>query len=88
MATCPECEAELDIDEFDVEKGDELSCDACGTSLRVMSLSPLEVELLDEDEDDDEDEDEDEDEDDKDDLGDDEGDDLDDDTDEEEDFEE
>jgi alpha-aminoadipate carrier protein LysW len=69
MATCPECEAELDIDEFDVEKGDELSCDECGTSLRVTSLSPLEVEVFDEDEDDeddlgdDEDEEEDEDED-------------------------
>jgi len=25
MATCPECDAELDVDEFEVEKGDVIS---------------------------------------------------------------
>ncbi len=44
MATCPECSAELDIDEFDVDRGDLLSCPECNQGLAVTSLSPLELE--------------------------------------------
>jgi alpha-aminoadipate carrier protein LysW len=57
MATCPECEEELEIDEIDVEEGDVISCDQCGSTLRVSSIAPLELEPSD---DDDEDEDEEE----------------------------
>ena len=53
---CPECDSEIDIDEMDVDVGDELSCSECGALIRVASDSPLELELAD---DDDEDEDED-----------------------------
>ena len=63
MATCPECDAEIEIDQDDLEEmevGDPWNCDACGSSLRVASIAPLE---FDGDEDDDEDDDEDEDED-------------------------
>jgi alpha-aminoadipate carrier protein LysW len=68
MAICPECEFEIDIDELDVDKGDTLECDNCGTALEVVSLSPIALEGVAEDEDEDEDEDdEDEDEDEKDD---------------------
>ncbi len=78
-AICPECDSPIDVDEFDVDIGDELTCSECGSFLRVASDSPLEFELADEDElDEEEDEeekdgeeedadDEDEDEDDKDD---------------------
>jgi alpha-aminoadipate carrier protein LysW len=59
MATCPECEEELEIDELDVEEGDVISCDQCGSTLRVSSTVPLELEPYDEDDDEDE-EDEDE----------------------------
>jgi lysine biosynthesis protein LysW len=62
-ATCPECDAELDVDEFDVEEDEEVSCPECGSTLRVVTTSPLELEALDEDEDEDEDEEEDGDED-------------------------
>ena len=61
---CPECDSEIDIDEMDVDIGDELSCAECGALVRVASDSPLELELADdddEDEDDDDDEDEEED---------------------------
>src|SRR5262245_10250670 len=58
MATCPECDAEIEVDEFDVDKGDELSCPECGSNLEVTSVSPLELDLApDDDEDDDEDDD-------------------------------
>jgi lysine biosynthesis protein LysW len=59
MATCPECDAELEIDDDDLEEmevGDPWDCEACGSHLRVASLDPLEFDN-DDDEDDDEDED-------------------------------
>ena len=64
MATCPECDAEIEVDEFDVDKGDLISCPDCGSNLEVTSTSPLELEAADEDDDDDDDDDDDEDEDD------------------------
>ena len=57
MATCPECDADLDVDEFDVDKGDLLSCSECGTNLEVVSVSPLELEATQDDEDDDDEDD-------------------------------
>jgi alpha-aminoadipate carrier protein LysW len=79
-AICPECDSPIDVDEFDVDIGDELTCSECGSLLRVSSDSPVEFEVADEDDDleDDEeepkeedeaaDDDEDDDEDDEDDL--------------------
>jgi alpha-aminoadipate carrier protein LysW len=62
-AICPECDSPIDVDEYDVDVGDELTCSECGSLLRVSSDSPLELELADEDDDlDDEDEDDDRDE--------------------------
>jgi len=61
MAICPECEFEIDIDEFDVDKGDTLECDNCGARLEVVNLSPVHLDVVTDDEDDDEDEDTDED---------------------------
>ena len=50
MAVCPECEADIEIDEFDVDKGEIISCPECGVDLEVVGLSPLELELSAEDE--------------------------------------
>lgn len=55
MATCPECDAELEIDDDDLDEmeiGDPWDCDSCGSRLRVASLDPLEFEFDDEDDDD------------------------------------
>ena len=57
-AICPECDSPIDVDEFDVDIGDELTCTECGSFLRVASDSPLEFELADEDELDEEEEEE------------------------------
>ena len=63
-AICPECDSPIDVDEYDVDIGDELTCSECGSLLRVSNDSPLEFEIADEDEDlDDEEDDRDEDED-------------------------
>jgi len=55
MATCPECDAEIEIDEDDLDEmeiGDPWDCDACGSTLRVASLEPLDFETEEEDDDD------------------------------------
>ena len=60
MATCPECDAEMEIDDDDIEEmeaGDPWDCDACGSHLRVASLDPLDFESDDEEDEDEEDED-------------------------------
>ena len=57
MATCPECDIEIQIDEIDLEEmevGDPWVCDGCASNLRLASLDPLEFEADDEDEDEDE----------------------------------
>lgn len=59
-AICPECDSPIDVDEFDVDIGDELTCSECGSFLRVASDSPLEFELADDDDLDEEDDDEEE----------------------------
>ena len=59
MATCPECDAEIEVDEFDVDKGDQISCPECGSNLEIIGLSPVELDVApDDDEDDDDDDDE------------------------------
>lgn len=68
-ANCPECDSEVDLDEMDVDVGDELSCSECGALIRVASDSPLELELADEDEDEDEEDDDEDDEEEEDDEG-------------------
>jgi alpha-aminoadipate carrier protein LysW len=55
MAICPECDAEIEVDEFDVDKGDQLSCPECGSNLEVTGLSPIELDIAPEDEEDDDD---------------------------------
>ncbi len=68
MATCPECDAEVEVDETDVELGDDVTCPDCGQTLVISNMDPVELDFApedDEDEDDDE-EDVDEDEDDED----------------------
>ena len=50
-AICPECDSPIDVDELDVDIGDELTCSECGSLLRVSSDSPVEFEVADEDDD-------------------------------------
>jgi alpha-aminoadipate carrier protein LysW len=75
MATCPECDAEIEVDEFDVDKGDQLSCPECGSNLEVVGMSPLELDVAPDDDEDEDDDDDDDLEDDDEDLDDEDGDD-------------
>jgi alpha-aminoadipate carrier protein LysW len=53
---CPECDNPLDIDTDDVEEGEVIQCDECGTDLEIVSSDPLELAPVDEEGYDDEDE--------------------------------
>ena len=43
MPSCPECENELDIEMDEVEEGDVVVCDECGTEYEVVGVEPLEL---------------------------------------------
>ena len=60
-AICPECDSDIDIDESDVDIGDELTCSECGSLLRIVNDSPVEFEVADDDDDLDDEDDEDDD---------------------------
>lgn len=49
MPICPECESALDIDEQDVEEGDVVVCDECGTEYEIVAVDPLELSKVEED---------------------------------------
>ncbi len=51
---CPECDTALDIDTEDVEEGDSVTCDECGTEFEIVATDPLELARVDEDYDEDE----------------------------------
>jgi DNA-directed RNA polymerase subunit RPC12/RpoP len=76
MATCPACDAEVEVDELDADVGDELSCPECGQNLVVNGTDPIELDFADDEDEDDEDDGDDE-------IDDDDDDDLDDEEDEE-----
>ena len=56
MVRCPECDAEMDLDEDEVEEGEILSCPECDVELEVTQVHPVHVIPLTEDEDEDEEE--------------------------------
>src|SRR6202162_4231116 len=54
---CPECSAEIDVDEDEVEEGEILSCPECEAEIEVAQTHPVRLNAIsDEDEDEDEDE--------------------------------
>jgi alpha-aminoadipate carrier protein LysW len=50
MVNCPVCDAEIDIEEDELEEGDLLTCDECAADLRVVGVDPLELEAVEEEE--------------------------------------
>ena len=50
MAHCPECEALMDIEEDELEEGQEVICPECGVELEVINANPLELRLMEEEE--------------------------------------
>ncbi len=49
MISCAVCDAEIDVDEDELDEGDTVTCDECGADMRVVSVDPLELEAIEED---------------------------------------
>jgi alpha-aminoadipate/glutamate carrier protein LysW len=47
VTSCPECENALDIELDEVEEGDVVACDECGTEYEVVGVEPLELARVD-----------------------------------------
>lgn len=58
MVVCPECESDIDIDEEEVDEGDVVACDECGTEFEVVATNPLELSPVSEEEEEDDEEEE------------------------------
>ncbi len=56
MPICPECESALDVEEDEVDEGDVIVCDECGSEYEVVTTDPLELVKVDEDYEDEEEE--------------------------------
>ena len=54
LAACPECEAEIHVEE-ELDKGDSLHCEECDAKLEVVGLDPIELDVVVKDESDDDD---------------------------------
>jgi alpha-aminoadipate carrier protein LysW len=56
MPSCSECENDLNVEVDELEEGDVVVCDECGTEYEVVGVEPLELsrvgEGLDEDDED------------------------------------
>jgi alpha-aminoadipate carrier protein LysW len=43
MANCPDCENALNIDFDEIEEGETITCDECGTEFEIVGTEPLEL---------------------------------------------
>ena len=50
MASCPDCEAVLDVEDDEVEEGEVINCPECGVELEVVNTHPIEVERIEDEE--------------------------------------
>lgn len=53
MVSCPECEANLDFEEDEVDEGEIVSCPDCGADYEVVGTEPLQLVKVEEEEEED-----------------------------------
>ena len=46
MVRCPDCAAEIDVDEDEVEEGEILSCPECEVELEVTQVHPVHLNVI------------------------------------------
>jgi len=63
VTKCPECDAEIDMDEDEIEEGEILTCPECDAELEVTQIHPVHLIVLSDEDEDEEDEEESDDED-------------------------
>ena len=47
MSRCPECENDLELDDYELDVGETINCPECSEELRIVKSDPVEVVLLD-----------------------------------------
>jgi alpha-aminoadipate carrier protein LysW len=52
LVRCPDCDAQIDIDEDEVEEGEILSCPECDVEVEVVQVHPVHLNVISEEEDD------------------------------------
>jgi len=50
MNRCPECESDLELDGYDFDVGETINCPECSIELKVVSVEPIAVRTLQEEE--------------------------------------
>ena len=50
MVYCPECETDLDLEEDEVDEGEVVSCPECGSDFEVITVNPIELKPVGEEE--------------------------------------
>ncbi len=50
MVNCPECETDLDIDEEEVDEGEIVSCPECGSDFEIITVNPIELKAVEDEE--------------------------------------
>ena len=45
---CPACDSAIEIDDLDVDRGETIGCPECGVTLTVLRVSPIELDIADE----------------------------------------
>lgn len=45
MTRCPECEADLELEGYDLDSGESTTCPECSIELIVVSTDPVSVRL-------------------------------------------
>jgi len=49
MVYCPECENDLDIEEDEIDEGEIVSCAECGSDFEVVTVNPVELKPVEDD---------------------------------------
>ncbi len=50
MTRCPACQADLELDGYELDVGETIHCPECAEELRVVSSEPMAVKAVDEEE--------------------------------------
>ncbi len=45
MTRCPECESDLELDDYELDVGEKINCPECSIELKVLTSDPITVAL-------------------------------------------
>ena len=48
MTRCPECESDLELDDYELDAGETINCPECSVELKVITADPIAVALTEE----------------------------------------